>query len=313
MPLFPQRSRKQVAFWGLMGLAGLALFLPPQWSNRLKNLTQLLAPLQAPLSQWSRGVSERLAGLGSRSGSADAELERQVAALQHQVVAMAGHLEQLRDENSRLRGFRERYRPSGVLLVPARVVARDIDSWRDGLLLSRGMTRDVQRNDLVTSRLFVGAGSTERVAVGHLVLARETLLGTIEHVGPFTSRLRMFSDVGNRVEVRVGRPAGGKFVMVDYPCTLVGRGNGEMMIENVPIHFIEEHAGGRNTGPGMRIGDLVATPAAPPNLPTPMVIGRVAEFRVDARKRLFTHVRVVSLVRPDEIGEVLIVATGNLK
>ncbi|MCK6483912.1 MAG: rod shape-determining protein MreC [Phycisphaerae bacterium] len=313
MPLIPQRSRKQVAFWGLMGLGALALFLPPEWTNRLKNLTQLLVPMQSPLSQWSRGLADQLHGLRPESSAGDANMERQVAALQHQVVAMAGHLEQLRDENSRLRGFRERYRPSGVLLVPARVVARDIDSWRDGLLLSRGLTRDVQRNDLVTSRLFVGAGSTERVAVGHLVLARETLLGMIEHVGPFTSRLRLFSDVGNRVEVRVGRAAGGKFVMVDYPCTLVGRGNGQMMIENVPVHFIEEHAGGRGTGPGMKIGDLVATPGAPPDLPTPMVIGRVAEFQVDARKRLFANVRVVSMVRPDEIGEVLIVATGNLK
>jgi len=303
------------AYWILMGLSVVTLCLPHGWADGLKHLMQLLTPSQDVVYRSARTASLRLrdwsaAGAAAESGDDPARSE---AALQNQVVALSGLMDQVRRENSLLRGLREKFIPPGVVLVPARVVARDIGGWRDSLLLSRGASQQVRRQDAVASRLFVSGGETIGVAVGHLVLAREFLLGRIEQAGPFTSRLQLFSDVGIRTEVRVGRVAGGRFSAVDYPCTLLGLGNGEMRIEDVPLRFIvDESQGARSDGAGMRVGDLVATP---PNgfagLPTPMVIGRVRGFEHDPRRRLVATVQVESMATPDDLDDVFIVATGS--
>lgn len=312
------------AFWILMALSALALFLPRGATEGLKHVMQLLVPTQDAIYNAARKTSQRLsqaAGLGAAETLREYELRE--AALENEVVALSGQMEQVRRENSLLRGLREKFVPPGVLLVPARVVARDIGGWRDSLLLSRGASQRVQHADAVASRLFVSGGTADGVAVGHLVLAREFLLGRIEQVGPFTSRLQLYSDVGVRTEVRVGRVAGGRFQPVPYACTLLGMGGGQMRIVDIPLSRIAEgpHASGRtessarsggsDAADGMRTGDLVTTPpGAIPGLPTPMTIGRIKGFTHDPSRRLVAAAEVETLAGPDDLADVFIIATG---
>lgn len=324
------------AFWILMALSALALFLPRGATEGLKHVMQLLVPTQDAIYNAARKTSQRLsqaAGLGAAETLREYELRE--AALENEVVALSGQMEQVRRENSLLRGLREKFVPPGVLLVPARVVARDIGGWRDSLLLSRGASQRVQHADAVASRLFVSGGTADGVAVGHLVLAREFLLGRIEQVGPFTSRLQLYSDVGVRTEVRVGRVAGGRFQPVPYACTLLGMGGGQMRIVDIPLSRIAEgpHVSGRgdssarsgaanasgvpgargasDASDGMRTGDLVTTPpGAIPGLPTPMTIGRIKGFTHDPSRRLVAAAEVETLAGPDDLADVFIIATG---
>src|SRR5262249_17168414 len=157
--------------------------------------------------------------------------------------------------------------------------------------------------------------------VGHLVLAREFLLGEIEQVSPFISRVRLYSDVGARTEVRLGRnmqtDKGRQFMTVKYPCTLLGRGHGEMIIEHVPERFISEDPRARANVDAIRAGDLVVSVPSPPALPSAMVIGSVRTadasvpcFERDPRKPLVVTVHVKAALMPEEISDVFIVAAG---
>jgi hypothetical protein len=320
MSLVPPRSRKSAVFAALMGASAASLLLPRSWTDGPKHLMQVLVPPQDLLFQTSRAAARMLCsdaavhGAGASAATADdaeRRSRRDALALENQVIALSGQLDTVRRENSLLRGLREKYIPPGVLLVPAQVVARDIGGWRDSLLLSRGASQRIERGDAAASRLFLTGGEADGVAVGHLVLAREVLLGRVDEVGPFTSRLRLFSDVGLRTEVRVGRRVESRFVVVDYPCTLLGRGAGEMIIEDVPLRHVAEGPHAAAGGDGMRVGDWVISPPGAPGLPTPMTLGRVAGFKSDPRKRLVATVHVEGLLSPDDVGDVFVVATGR--
>ncbi|MEE8169599.1 MAG: hypothetical protein V3T70_03545, partial [Phycisphaerae bacterium] len=191
MPSDTSKSRKLRAFWALMGLSCVTLLAPAAWTDGLKHLMQLLVPFQAPLHQAAGAATQRLREASRQAaGDPDADIGR-TQAMQNQIVALTGQLRTMREENRQLRGLRERFVPPGVPLAPAHVVSRDIRGWRDSLLLSRGATSRVRPRDAVASRLFLNRGEADGVSVGHLVLAREVLLGRIEQVGPFTSRLRL--------------------------------------------------------------------------------------------------------------------------
>jgi len=296
------------AYWAVMLVSGASvLWIPPAWTDGVKNFTQLLVPIQSPAYSGARSTAMRLAEWSAsvQSGASSPADER--IALQNQVAALCDQLEQVRTENSRLRGLRELYVPPAVRIVPARVVARDVSSWRDSLLLSRGRRSGVDRSDPVTSRLFVNRGGFEGVGLQHRVLAGEFLIGEVDQAGPLMARVRLYSDLGVRTEVRIGRNVDGRFKTVDYPCTLLGRGHGEMVIENVPLRFIARDGAADVGAQAIRTGDLVVSVAAPPNLPTAMVIGRVASFEDDPRKRLVAAVHVEPGVPADQIGDVFII------
>lgn len=321
---------KTLIFWGLIVLSAVSLALPAGWSDGLKSLTQLLVPPQDWLHRTARRTADGLhewaqsaGGEDARAQSAAAATDLDHAAMENQILALTGQLEEIRRENSSLRGLRERYLPPGVRLVSAHVVARDVAAWRDTLLLSRGANQAVQRSDPVTTRLFVGTGTRDGVAIGHLVVAREILIGQVEQVSPYSSRVQLFSDIGVRTPVRIGRVAAGRTQWVDYPCTLLGRGRGEMVIADVPLRYIDDEAasgdessgGTRSRGSAspdrMRPGDLVVSPPRPPELPTPMAIGRIESFEHDARKRLVATVHVKGLIAEEDIREVFVVASGE--
>ena len=251
-----------------------------------------------------------------RVGQAAAEIAAtpspasEISALERQLVFQSSLVDQLRRENAVLRGLRESHVAPNVRLIPARVVARDIVAVRDSALVSGGATRGMKWNDWVVSRIFVDAGGHEGVERGFSVLAREVLIGRIEFVQPYMARVALLTDVQSRTAVRVGRLNNGRFVAVDYPATLHGRGRGRMEIEDVPQRYVMSQDSTETPADDarMRSGDLVVSEPDTSGLVAPMVVGRVAAISVDPRKRLVCSVQIEPALKADELRDVYIVA-----
>jgi cell shape-determining protein MreC len=190
------------------------------------------------------------------------------------------------------------------------VVAHDIVAWRDSVLAEQGSYRGVNRGDWVASRLFVSEGRWQGVAEGQAVMAAECLLGRVEQVSPYMSRVRLFSDVDSpRIEVQIGGLRGGEMQFVDYSCSLRGLGRGRMVIEDVPYRFIEEAGPAASSGetPRIRVGDLVYSAQGMLGLPIPLTIGKIAALKQDPKKRLVYTLIVEHTVAIDEIHDVFII------
>jgi cell shape-determining protein MreC len=298
----------------LMLLSAASLFiLPKEWSDPLKHVGQPLIWIETALY----GVSyEAGACLSDLDGSRDHDrIESQ--ALLHELASQIAVADELRGQNARLRGLREEWAlPPTMPLLPARVVARDIVEWRDSLLVDRGSVRGVRRKDWAASRFFVDQGRVQGVAEGQAVLARECLLGRVEQVSPYMSRIQLFSDVDSpRIEVRIGgrraeeAESGEAVEFVDYPCSLRGLGHGRMMIEDVPYNYVGESAETSSAPERRRIraGDLVFSAPGQLGLPSPLVIGKIAELQEDPKKRLVYGLLVEPVVAVDQLRDVFVV------
>ena len=313
--LLDARHRKATLLVVLVLVAGGSLAAPSRFSDPLKHVAQLLVPFQQPLYHRAWATSAGLQAFLGGAPVAEAVAARRDAAMENMAVSLTHQLERLRDENSRLRGLRERYVPPGIRLVSAAVVTRGISAARDTLLLSRGAGLDAQpalrTGDAVASRLFLNTGTETGTAVGHLVVAREFLLGEIDQVSPFVSRVRLFSDPGARTLVRIGRVVegrgGARFVAVDYPCTVVGRGRGDMVIEHVPRKLVAS-PDGRAGDNQIALGDLVCSASGAAPLTRAMTMGYVESVENEPRQPLVVTIHVRPALRADEIDEVLVLA-----
>lgn len=296
-----------------MFLAALSLWLPRGWSDNLKHVMQLITPGQAVVS---RGVAQGAARLNERATrDPDAALRQEVESLRNALVSQRALVEQIGAENRRLKALRDGQVPLPVPLLPAKVTGRDILAWRDVALVDRGSVKSVSLRDWVATRLFVDQGRTAGVEPGAAVstrevdLGREYLLGRVEEVSPYVSRVQLFSDVdSNPIEVRVGGIAAGNDT-TPYACSLRGLGNGRMVIKDVPERYVQTEG---STAPlegerRMRVGDYVFSAPGQLGLPVPMLIGRVSEIQVNPKQRLVLDVMVEPLIDRDAIREVMIV------
>jgi cell shape-determining protein MreC len=306
MPWSDYKPSKRAVFAGLMVLSALALALPRDWSDALKNAGQLLV---APMD-WLYRLSHGAAASVSRLNPAFNHDAKEQQVLLHQLASQVATTEQLREENARLRALRDGGLSVSLPLLPAKVVARDVVAWRDSVLIERGSTRGVGRRDWVASRFFVDQGRAAGLEEGQVVLAGECLLGHVEQVSPYMSRVQLLSDIdGPRTEVRVGARRGQSFEFVDYPCSLRGHGRGRMIIEDVPYQYVEATAI-REPGPDqrrIRVGDLVFTSPGQLGLAVPLVVGEVIELVENPKKRLVVSLLVRPPVPIDRIREVFII------
>lgn len=306
-------SRRSV-FGILMSASALALLLPPRWTDGLKHVVQLLVFSQDAVHRTTRAALAPLAGIVEGDEAREADRER--TALRNALGAMQGEIDQLRRQNRELAGLRDNYIPRPLPLLRANVVARDIAAWRDVVLVSRGSSRGVAKADWVASRFYVDHGTLSGLDPGQAVLARETLIGRVEFVSPYMSRVQLLTDIDARpIEVRIGAPdktgpGAPRFVTVDYVCSLRGRGAGEMVISNVPNKYVdsdgeEGNAAGKRR---IRIGDQVVTAPGQFGIPTPMAVGEVVRFEEDPEERLVWDVVVRPLVTPEQLAEVYVIS-----
>ena len=316
MLLSHYRPSRKTVFWGLMGLSTLTLLLPPKVTDGAKHGLQLLVPLQDVVYFLTFQGAKKVEHIGAP----ELELEQRITGLQNEVVSQAGLIQQLQIENAALSAVRNKSIPRAL---QAHVVGRDIVEWRDSLLIERGSKLGVNPQDWIASRMFINQGAINDVAEGCAVISREVLLGRIEQVSPYMSRVCLFSDVNSApIKVRVGGFQDGRFQAVDYPCSVHGRGRGEMIIRNVDYRHIEKDAIGDNgtesdgssdtpltpdRSRGIRVGDYVYSAPGQLGLPAPMVIGRVTQIVEDPSRRLVYDVVVSSSIRLDEVRTVSVI------
>ncbi len=295
------------AFFLLLTASAVGLWLPPQWGDALKHPVQVIVPGDDLVYGMSYHAARSTATLNDRDREARVERE----AMLHELASQVAIAEELREQVRQLQGLRASDVPQGVPLLPAKVVAWDIVAWRDSLLVERGSHRGVSWQDWVATRLFVTEGGDSGVAAGQAVLARECLLGQVEQVSPYMSRVRLLSDADSpRIQVQIGSRTGRGVEFVDYPCSLRGLGRGRMVIEDVPYQYVQVDEGEERAAGGFRRiqqGDMVFSAGGQLGLPVPLIIGRIADISKDLKKRLVYTVNVESVVSPTEIREVFIV------
>jgi len=285
----------------------VSLWLPSEWGDALKHPVQVLVPGDDLVYGLSHLAARSTAALGDK----DRETRMEREAMLHELASQAAAAEELREEVKRLQGIRSTQIPLGVPLLSAKVVAWDIVSWRDSMLVERGSYRGVNWQDWVASRLFVTKGGESGVAEGQAVLARECLLGRVELVSPYMSRVRLLSDVDSpRIQVQIGSRGEKGTEFVDYPCSLRGMGRGRMVIEDVPQQYVEEEkeeTQGTEQRRRIRKGDMVFSAGGQLGLPMPLIIGKVAAITEAPKKRLVYTVDVEPAVSMAEIREVFII------
>ncbi|HWL95310.1 MAG TPA: rod shape-determining protein MreC [Phycisphaerae bacterium] len=316
MQLAHYRPSRKTVFWCLMGLSAFTLILPPRVTDGVKHGTQLLVPVQDAVFSLTFQGARRL----ERAANQEKMREREVEALTNQIASQAGQIQQLQSENEDLSAMRAKSIPRAL---HAHVVSRDIVEWRDSVLIERGSNLGVNPQDWVASRLFLNQGAASDVSEGFAVISRDVLLGRVEQVSPYMSRVCLFSDVNSQpLKVRVGGFVDGQFETVDYPCIVHGRGNGEMVIRNVDYRRIENPPGGTaesqpanaadeplmpERSRGIRVGDLVYSAPGQLGLPVPMAIGRVTRIVEDPSRRLVYDVIAEPSLRVDEVRTVSVI------
>lgn len=314
MALREFKPSRTTVFVMLLVLSGASLFLPPGATDPIKHVGQLLVPAQDLARTAAHSAAGSLKNTDGTDGTkrsntnandpADGRRARELASASALIV-------QLQMEIDRLRALRDHQLPPSIPLLDARVVARDAAAWRDAALVARGSERGVHRRDWVASRLFVDRGAISDVKAGQAVLAGESLIGRIEQVSPYMARVQLLTDVdAPRVEVRIAAseagPGAGR--LIDYTCSLRGRGEGRMMIENVPERYVDtasevETAKQRR----IRVGDYVVTAPGYGGLPVPMVVGRIETITENPRKRLVYQIIVRPIADLESLRDVFII------
>ena len=315
--VFPTPTRLRL-FWLLMGLSTLTLFLPRNYTDWLRAPTQLLVPGQNAVWAVTAEVA-RVAG-GAEKPALDAD---QALAIQDENDRLAQHVlmlnslvQQLQQERAVLRRLRENDSLGRYRLIPARLVAWDIMAWRDSVIIDQGRAKNVVRNDWITTRRFLDVGQKNGVPAsdGLAVLAAEHLIGRVELVRDFTSRVRLFTDrtkphehvriqFARREGDRLTYPVGEKFPDQSvFPLEGVA-GSDEMQVTQVKREFWDNGL--------IREDDLVVSSSNEPNLPGSLVIGRVLgvsrdppDYPLLCRVRVgwpfdWASVRQVYIVAPD--------------
>ena len=303
MHLRGYRPSKKAIFVALMTLSAVALFLPPGIAGASKHGTQLLVPLQDAVYYATNWAGRSLAKNDERRD----EIQSIDEGLTRQLASQAVRIEQLQAENERL----GRIRNKGIRrALQAQVVAHDVAAWRDSYLVDRGSELGVHRQDWVASRLLLNQGYLNKVEEGRAVIAREVLLGRVEQVSPYMSRVQLFTDIDSPpIEVRVGAIRDGRFEPVDYPCSLRGIGRGKMLIQHVDYRHVHDESESAEDDGKRRIsvGDIVCSAIGQLGLPQPMVIGRVTAIRKDPRERLVYDVVVEPEVSPNDVRHVHVI------
>ncbi|HPF39265.1 MAG TPA: rod shape-determining protein MreC [Phycisphaerae bacterium] len=280
-----------------MLISALAVFLPPSLTNAPKHAsTQLLAPLQ----DLARFLTFR-----GRVPKDPQDTAAPDPAILHELASRTAQNEQLRQDLERMQRLRDRSIPAAL---QAHVVAWDIVSLRDSAVIERGSELRVSRSDWVASHVFVDRGDAAGLRAGEAVIAQEMLLGRIDFVSPYMSRVKLFSDVDAQpVEVRFEGLRKGEMHFVDFPCTLRGLGRGQMIVRDVPYEYIDAASEPVDDRTRIRIGDFVTSAPGQLGLPVPLVIGHVTEIRQDPKQRLVYDVIIEATVQRDDIRYVHVI------
>ncbi len=310
-----RRPSKPTVFAMLMAASLVMVLLPGDPLRPVKNLTQLMAPLQLATLEATRGVTAPLRTLadGPATPEQRAKLLREKQALENENAALRQQMAELQSTIQELTGIRQRGfppPPRGVL-IPARVISLDAAPGRDSLVVGKGHVQKVSQDAWVAWQLEVGAGSDQGVQDACAVLARQCLIGRVQQVAPLTSRVVLFSDRlasrPMRVHVASRNPRDGTHQLLavkgePLAFVLEGAGGGRMRIRDIPASLVD--------GRHLRVGDLVTSSPGHSTLPMAMVIGEIRELNLNRANPVHYDALVRYLYDPRTLRRVFI---ANLK
>lgn len=290
----------------LMLLAGIGMILPRAWTERILSVTQVLVPFQDAVNTAAEKLASAVPDEGPVSREHYEQLLLEKELHEHRAAALAARVEQLQNdvallENTRLWGVGGRRLGAQGKLVPARVIAHDVLSWRDSYRVTAGSLQGVRPHQAVTSREFtleLRHAAGENIAKGMAILLGEVLVGTVGNADTHTSRVRLMSDLGVETKVLLGRFQDDEFFSPDRYFWMTGRGNGRMEIQDV--HHRDVEAG------LVAEGDLVLADPTLGDLPVPMTIGRIASIEVNHKEPLLAVVTVEAGIDPSTLNRVYI-------
>jgi cell shape-determining protein MreC len=299
----PRTRKKQVRTRLLLALAGVSLavmIMPRQLTGRLINLVQVLVPFQFAAEQAADAAGALLpAGGEALTREAYDALQRENAAMRHQLLALSGHIDALERERTQLAAIRHRGLAGGRL-ISARVVARDPLPWRQSRLIDSGTLAGVRRHAAVTSHYF--SITPDRLGVirdGLAVLSSEVLVGFIEQAGTHAARVRLLTDAETRMSVLIGRQQGDAYVPLDKEFWLAGTGGPLLQIRAVDHRYVTLEA--------IRLGDVVLTSSYDEHLPASLTVGTVTDLRQDPDNALLYVLEVTPALAASEIRHVFVV------
>jgi cell shape-determining protein MreC len=292
----------------LFAVSAVAFFLPQRWTGGLMSLIQILIPFQDATRVAVDAATDSLRpGPEPVPAEAFEAIQREKTALEHQLAAMSVRLADLSEQNSILTAIRtyevndQRIWTRGRL-IPARVVAEDLLSWRDSRLINAGTLRSVQRGAPVMSDLFgIDQGSENGLRPGMAVLLSEALVGFVVDAGPHVARVRLISDVDTKMRVRIGRFTDDQFIPSPHVFYLTGQGDGAMEIRDVSRDDVDSGS--------VQVGDRVLADPAAGSAPAAMTIGTISDIRTDRHNPLLRILTVQSPV--DALREVYVYDPGQ--
>lgn len=237
-------KRNNTRFGGLSGrilftwfmLAGfILLFTPENLTNKLRfafvRIFHFPLSLGRTISLSARGeplVAEVVSrGIYDRLQNHLANVTEQLYQ-QHQVVEA-------------LSGLRNRFALEGAKLVCADVITVSIGRGHCELIINRGLN--------------------DGLAKGQFVLSDNSIVGTISDVSPRTAQVKLFTDPGSKIAVKIGE--------VNTERLIQGSGRDSAKVKLLSRKY------------KVRLGDKVIARKKPGFLDAPIIIGTVAECKPD--------------------------------
>lgn len=273
---FP-RITKGVTFLALMALSAVLSVLPPRVMNWLDGTLQPLIWLQWALSGGARQALNALDHSAEPLPTRDDRLQwiAENERLKRQVQSQALMLREMEERLVEVTRLRAALGDATGPLIYASVLAGDSSPRRDAILIGRGSRSDppVQRGEWVISGFPAEALNSE--TTGRDIAQQSALVGQIEEVFAYASRVRLVSDSGfGPIRARVAkRLDDGTVLLSDEECLVLGAGHGRLRIDDAPRNYLADGY----------IGVLTSQTDA---LPTPLVIGKIESAESLAKSAL---------------------------
>lgn len=288
---------KPTVFALLMIASAVAVLLPRDLLSRLRDLTLPLAVAQMGVRKSTGLMAERVRATDGKavSGQAHEQILRRMRARENEAAALRQQVAQLKTDNDALTGIRQLGFGTEWILVPARVASLDAAPGRHSLQLLTDPGHRVRSGDWVVTRTAENDQAAPAAGGETGALLSECLIGRIEQTSTFTSRVTLLADLVAERAMRV-QIAGRDGRRIEF--ALQGRA-GRMHIFDIAKSLIEN----RDVCPG----DLVTSAGDDPRLPAPLVVGRIAEIKLNRDKPLYYNAVVEPRPDPKRLGEVTIV------
>lgn len=290
----------------MVSVSLVLLILPTRWTGGLISAVQLLVPLQDAAHMAAQSAAGVLSSGKPQTVPTEIhdEAQRKLAAREHQSALLTVRVEELERQvrvltSTRLWDAGGSSIGSRGRLIPARVVTSDLLPWHSSRSIAAGSLQGVPREAAVVSNRFtIEQGESAGLREGLAILLGETLVGFVEQVGTHTSRVRLLSDPGVQMKVRIGRFEASRFNLAEGHFWLIGRCAGQMEIREIPRQAIEVGQ--------IRVGDVVLSAATNEQIPVAMTIGKIAKVGQDRENPLFAQLLVESAVKERELDQVFV-------